>query len=102
MKVLAVNYRCPAGEADLIALDTATRGSLGAETIAFIEVKTRARDQYTDPAAAVDRDKQRRINKVADYYLARHDADDLNVRFDVVSIVLGAGKPRIDYLEDAF
>ena len=70
MKVLAQNYRCPAGEADLIALDPTTRKTLGAETIAFVEVKTRTSDHYTSPEAAVNADKRRRMRKVADYYLA--------------------------------
>ena len=49
MKILARNYRCPAGEADLIALDRSTRRQSGAETIVFAEVKTRSSDTYTDP-----------------------------------------------------
>jgi len=103
LKILARNYRCPVGEIDLIALDTSTRSRLGAETIAFVEVKTRSSDDYTDPASAVDAEKRRRLKKVADYYVNTHDADDLNVRFDIVSIVAREDqKPQVRYIPDAF
>ena len=103
LKILARNYRCPAGEADLIALDPSTRRSLGAETIAFVEVKTRSSDCNTDPEAAVNADKRRRMRKVAQYYLANHDAEGYNVRFDVVAIVATDGeKPEIRHIPDAF
>ena len=103
MKVLARNYRSPAGEVDLIVLDKTTRSLRGAETIAFVEVKTRSSDRYTDPEAAVDAEKSRRIRKVADYYLATHDAEGFNVRFDVVAILLREGEePQIKYIPEAF
>jgi len=103
MKILARNYRCPAGEIDLIVLDPSTRKDLGSETIAFVEVKTRSSDRYTDPEAAVDAEKQRRIRKVANYYLARHDAADLAVRFDIVSVLIRPGeKPQVKHIPQAF
>ena len=103
MKILARNYRCPAGEADLIALDCSTRGQFGAETIVIVEVKTRRSDRYTSPAGAVDADKRRRLRKIADYYVATRHADDLNLRFDVVSVVIPEGQqPRIEHIPNAF
>ncbi len=103
MKILATNYRCATGEVDLIVLDKTTRSLRGAETIAFVEVKTRSSDRYTDPEAAVDAEKSRRIRKVADYYLATHDAEGFNVRFDVVAILLREGEePQIKYIPEAF
>ena len=33
LKILATNYRCPAGEADLIVLDRSTRKDFGAATV---------------------------------------------------------------------
>lgn len=103
LKILARNYRCPAGEIDLIALDASTRRSAGAETIAFVEVKTRSSDRYTDPEAAVDAEKRRRLKKVAETYLAARDAGGLNVRFDVVAVVARPGeKPQVRHIPDAF
>ena len=103
VKILARNYRCPAGEADLIVLDTSTRTEHGTETLAFVEVKTRSSDRYTDPEGAVDARKRRKMRKIADYYLATHDAADLPVRFDVIAIVLPPGeKPHIRHIPNAF
>jgi len=103
MKILAANYRCPAGEADLIALDKSTLAADGAETLCFVEVKTRSSDSYTDPESAVDTEKRRRIRKVAQTYLTAHDTAALNVRFDIVSIVMRDGaKAEIKYIPDAF
>ncbi len=102
-KILARNYRCPAGEADLIALDPSTRRPLGAESIVFVEVKTRARDDFVDPESAVDRRKRRRLTRVAEYYLAHHDTGECPVRFDVVAVVdSGGGRPEIRHIPDAF
>jgi len=103
MKILAANYRCPAGEADLIVLDPSTRKELGAETIVVVEVKTRSSDEYTDPEAAVNTAKRRRMKKVAETYLTEKRAEDYNLRFDIVAIVLREGeKPEIKYIPGAF
>jgi putative endonuclease len=103
LQILARNYRCPAGEADLIALDPSTRKECGAETIAFVEVKTRASDRYTPPEAAVNQDKRRRMRRVADYYLASRKAEDFAVRFDIVSIVIRPGQePEVRHIPGAF
>ena len=103
MKIVAQNYRCPAGEADLIALDPSTRKDLGAETIAFVEVKTRTSDRHTPPEAAVNADKRRRMRKVADYYLASRKAQDYAIRFDIVAIVVREGQePEVRHIPGAF
>lgn len=103
MKVLARNYRCPAGEADLIVLDPSTGNAAGGETIAFVEVKTRTSDRYTSPASAVDDRKRQQLRGVARYYLQHHDAEGYQVRFDVVAVVLREGQePQVTYIRDAF
>jgi len=101
LKILARNYRCPAGEVDLIALDP-TNKHLGAETIAFVEVKSRSSDHYTDPESAVRADKQRRIRKVAGYYLQRRRVEGYNIRFDIVAVVFDGDRPTVRYTPNAF
>ena len=102
-KILARNYRCPVGEADLIALDPSTRKASGAETIVIVEVKTRRCDRYGSPAEAVNADKHRRLKKVAGYYVNTRGADEFNLRFDIVSVVVAEGrKPRIEHIPNAF
>ncbi len=103
LKILARNYRCPAGEVDLIALDPSTRAACGAETIAFVEVKTRASARHVAPESAVDRRKQRQLAGVASYYLAHHPAADYAVRYDVVSVIIADGAdPDVRHIVDAF
>lgn len=103
LKVLARNYRCPAGEADLIALDLSTRKETGAETIAFVEVKTRTSDHYAPPESAVNAGKRRRMKRVAHYYLASRKTDGFAVRFDIVSIVIRPGQePEVRHIPGAF
>jgi putative endonuclease len=92
--ILARNYRCPAGEVDLVALD---RG-----TVVFVEVKTRAQLAFGGPADAVDRRKQRQIQRVAEYYLAVHRLLDRNARFDVVAVSVGGDDTRCELLRNAF
>ncbi len=103
LKILAGNYRCPTGEVDLIALDESTLKVDGAQTLVFVEVKARSSAKYTDPASAVNADKQQRIHKVARYYLASHETSDYNVRFDIISIVAREDQePEIDHYPGAF
>jgi putative endonuclease len=103
LRILASNYRCPSGEADIVALDESTRSSLGSETIVFVEVKTRASDHFLPPQSAVDDNKRLQMRKVANYYLATHDTEGLHRRFDIVAITMPEGQePCIEHIPDAF
>jgi putative endonuclease len=94
--ILETNYRFGRREVDLVV----RRGGL----VAFVEVKTRAGAGYGAPEDAVTRLKRREIEAVAREYLWRQRLDDVDVRFDVVAIVAGAGRRviRIEHLEDAW
>ena len=77
-RILALRYRTPLGEIDLIARRK--------EVIAFIEVK--ARQSETGAVDAVSPQSQRRIKASADLWLARRkDAHLLSLRFDIVAIL---------------
>ena len=94
-RILARNYRCPAGEADLIGL--------AGQTLVFAEVKTRSDDSFAVPESAVDRRKQQQYRRVARYYLGRVQRDDLAVRFDILAVLIRPGeKPQVRHLVDAF
>jgi putative endonuclease len=102
LKILARNYRCPVGEIDLILLDRSTR-KLGAATIVFVEVKARTSDHYTDPEAAVNAEKKRRLRKIANYYVGKHNAQDYTLRFDIVAVICPDGEtPTIRHTPEAF
>lgn len=81
--IVARNWECGFGEADIIARDS--------NALVFVEVKTRSNCSKGLPAEAVDAGKQSRYEKIALSFLSRHSLDvDLPVRFDVVSIVVVA------------
>lgn len=77
-EILEYNYRCKAGEIDIIAKD--------GEYLVFCEVKYRTDDRKGHPAEAVDLSKQRIISKCALYYMTTNGIEDVPCRFDVVSI----------------
>lgn len=85
--VLAMNYRCKAGEIDLIAEEPSPDGVV----LAFVEVKTRAGMGHGSPAEAVDARKQRAIAAVAAYYLGARGAGGAEpaCRFDVAEVLFG-------------
>ena len=102
LKILAQNYRCPVGEADLIALEVSPAPA-DAETIVFVEVKTRRDDRAADPESAVNPAKRRKLQRVAEYYLAAREVRGYAVRFDVVAVLLRPrAKPQIRHIPSAF
>jgi len=94
-RLLARNYRCPAGEIDIIALD--------AETLVFVEVKTRRSEAAADIEQAVTPAKQRQLARVARYYVHERGAEARPCRFDILAVLLPEGaKPVLRHIPDAF
>lgn len=93
-RILARNWRDRGGELDIVARDGGT--------LVFVEVKTRTSDSFALPVESVGYDKQRRLRRLADRYIARNAVADCEVRFDVVSVLDRGAKPEIEHLENAF
>jgi putative endonuclease len=96
MAIVERRFRCRFGEVDLVAFH--------ADAVVFVEVKARRATGYGLPAEAVTPTKQRRLARVALFWLARHRATERPVRFDVVEVV---GDPdqggfRTRHIRDAF
>lgn len=74
------------------------------ETLVFVEVKTRANEDFGRPVSAVDRDKRRTLSRSAMKYLRRLREKPKFVRFDVVEVIgtPDAGEPEIRLIESAF
>ena len=86
------NWKCAAGEADIIARD--------GDAVVFVEVKTRSSVEKGLPSDAVDKRKRERYEKIAALFLA---AVDVPVRFDVVSLlVIGADRALVRHHINAF
>ena len=96
-KILRRNFRAKGGgEVDLVLRDIAEN------TLVFAEVKTRTGDDEGRPADAVDRAKEELIARGARAWLRLLDRPEVNFRFDIVEVVIGVGKPRINVIKSAF
>ncbi|MBN9619679.1 MAG: YraN family protein [Actinobacteria bacterium] len=97
LTLLARNWRCRAGELDIVALD--------GDQLVIVEVKTRSSTGYGLPAEAVDRAKARRLRELAlRWMIAERERAGggtvwARVRFDVVSVVRRTPDgPRVTHL----
>jgi len=92
--ILARNFRCAAGEIDLVALD--------GRTIVFGEVRTRRGRAHGSALESVTPLKQRQVTRVAGHYLARHHLHAHPVRFDVVAVEVRGWMVTVAHVRDAF
>ena len=94
-KIVTKRFRLYRGEIDLIAYE--------GETLVFVEVKTRSPGALGLPEESVNRQKQRQIRKIAAGYLAMNNIDDVECRFDVLSLVFDENKVySLTHYKDAF
>ena len=95
-KVLYRNFRGRSGgEIDIVCRE--------GDTLVFVEVKTRTREDFGRPLEAVGTQKQKRISRGALAWLRMLDDPDILFRFDVVEVILAEGAPpRIELLRNAF
>ena len=96
-KILFRNFRAKGGgEVDLVLRDIAEN------TLVFAEVKTRTSDEGGRPADAVDFAKEALIARGARAWLKLLDRPEVPFRFDIVEVIIGTGKPRINVIKSAF
>ena len=88
-KILETNWRNPFGEVDIIAKKD--------DTVAFIEVKTRLSDAFGAPSEAVQKSRELKYIRGANYYFYNKNID-CTVRFDIIEIFKG----EINHIENAF
>ena len=91
-RIVAANFSVPIGrnmrdvlvnaEIDVVAYD--------GPTLCFIEVKTRASDEFTQPQANVDLRKRRQITRAARGYRKMLGLMSAPYRYDVVTVLLPA------------
>ena len=95
-KVLFRNFRGRSGgEIDVVCRDK--------DTLVFVEVKTRGREDFGRPVEAVDREKRKRISRGALAWLRMLDNPDILFRFDVVEVMIAEdAKPRLELIKNAF
>ncbi len=92
-QILNTNWRFGKDEIDIIASIE--------EYLVFVEVKTRNTHFFGEPETFVSKAKQSRIIKAAQHYVEKQELD-LEVRFDVIGIVLNSKEQKINHIEDAY
>jgi putative endonuclease len=89
--VLDRNWRCDAGEIDLVLRD--------GDDLVFCEVKTRTGTAYGHPLEAVDGVKTDRLVRLADRWMETHGVLSARVRFDVVAVLRSPrGAAEVEHL----
>ena len=87
MVVLDRNWRCEAGEIDLVLRD--------GPALVLCEVKTRTSDAFGSPHEAVTPAKVARLRKLAARWLQAHGLRPAEVRIDVVAVLRPRKGPSV-------
>jgi len=93
-KIIKRNFRCVLGEIDIIAKKDSY--------LVFVEVKTRKQGAEIMPEDSINYEKERRLKKIAEFYINNYCWEDIECRFDVLSIIIGKDEEVINIIEDAF
>ncbi|MGR9106346.1 MAG: YraN family protein [Gammaproteobacteria bacterium] len=93
MRLIERNYRCAAGEIDLIMEHS--------DKLVFVEVRFRKTAAFGSALESVDSRKKSRIIRCASLYLATRKISGA-ARFDVVAVAPDAGRLSIEWVPDAF
>ena len=89
--VLERNWRCDAGEIDIVGRD--------GQVLVICEVKTRSGIGYGTPIEAVTPRKVARLRRLAARWLAEREVHPAAVRFDVVGVLAaGAGAAQVEHV----
>jgi putative endonuclease len=92
-KILEKNYRYLKAEVDIIAQKK--------NVLVVVEVKTRSSDYFGDPQDFITPKKIKLLLSAIDYYVVQRDLN-VEVRFDIIAILLQKNETKIEHLEDAF
>jgi putative endonuclease len=93
-RLLERNFRCRAGEIDLVAVD--------GETVVFVEVRSRTGVGRGTPLESVAWRKQVQVGRVARHFLTLRRWHERPARFDVVGVRFDADPPAVEHVRAAF
>ena len=94
-RILEQNYLCPLGEIDLVARQ--------GRTLIFVEVKSESGGTGILPKDRVDARKQRKLLRLAQFYMKEKRIQGVSARFDVVQVRFAEiGGPQVDIIPNAF
>lgn len=92
-KILHQNWHFIHKELDIVATKN--------DTLVIVEVKTRWTSYWEEPKESVRRKKQKFIIESAEEYVQKYNIN-MDVQFDIISIVLQDGKHELEHIQDAF
>ncbi|WP_350289162.1 YraN family protein [uncultured Croceitalea sp.] len=92
-KIKHKNYRYLKAEIDIIAQKE--------HILAIVEVKSRSSDFLENIAETVNQKKIKLLVSAADNYVTENDLD-VDVRFDIITILKKGKQFQLEHLEDAF
>ncbi len=92
-RILAQNYRYLKAEVDIIAQKD--------NCLIAVEVKTRSSTAFGAPEEFLKPAQIQRIIKAVDHFVTSKDLD-VEVRFDIIAIILSKQAPQIEHIENAF
>lgn len=92
-EIIERNWRYKKAEIDIIARKN--------DVLAIVEVKTRSSDYFGDPQDFVNSKKIKMLVEAVNEYVVSKDLE-VEVRFDIIAIIINENKLTIEHLEDAF
>jgi len=92
-RILAQNYRYLKREVDILAQKE--------NYLAAVEVKTRSTSDFGAPEEFLKPAQIQRIIKTVDYFVTSKSLD-VEVRFDIIAIVLSSQDSELEHIENAF
>lgn len=92
--ILNRNWRFKHLELDIVALD--------ADTIVFVEVKTRTTERRGTPLMAITKEKQKKLTKAAQAWLMINNKWDMPCRFDAIGLVGHPPTFSVEHIRHAF
>lgn len=95
LKCLAANFRCKAGELDLVMLDQ--------ECLVVVEVRYRINASRGGPLASISQAKQQKICRATQFFLRCHPSLTRHpLRFDAVAVSGPPDAMTVDWCKRAF
>lgn len=91
--ILETNWRFQKAEVDIIAQKDGF--------LIFIEVKTRGSKKFGNPSDSIDKKKISLYKDAVEGYLQQYPSE-LEVRFDVINIIIGKDETEIEHIPNAF
>jgi putative endonuclease len=92
-EILDCNWRHKHLEADIIAKEK--------NILVVVEVKTRTSNYFGEPEENVHQKKQDHLIEIANAYVETKNLEH-EIRFDIVSVIIGNRKPTINHIRNAF